>query len=74
MGAFVDCSSYSSKAAPHADGLLITLAASLVRKQSAQETAEASGAPVEDHERARKILHSLVAATNNRMHKDFRKC
>ena len=49
----------------------MTLATSVKRKERAIEAAAASGAPVDEHERARKVLHSLVHATNNRMHKGF---
>eukprot|EP00959_Pyramimonas_sp_CCMP1952_P107714 2252237-Pyramimonas_sp.AAC.1 len=63
-------SAYSAKSQPHADGLKMTLAASLERKERAAQLAAATDM-VDDQEKARKLLHTLVAATNNRMHKGF---
>jgi len=64
-------SSYSSKSQPHADGLKLTLAASLERKKRASDAAKNNAIDGNEHESARKTLHTLVAATNNRMHKGF---
>ncbi|CAK0905228.1 unnamed protein product, partial [Prorocentrum cordatum] len=63
-------SAYSAKSQPHADGLKMTLAASLERKERAAQLAAATDM-VDDQEKARKLLHTQVAATNNRMHKGF---
>ena len=66
------CSSYSSKSAPHAEGLLLSLAVSLEHKErDAREAARRGEEPHNVHEQARKKLHALQAATNNRMHKGF---
>ncbi|CAK0894190.1 unnamed protein product, partial [Prorocentrum cordatum] len=66
------CSSYSSKSAPHAEGLVLTLAVSLHQKeQDAKEAAGRGDEPVNVHEKAKRILHRLLSATNNRMHKGF---
>eukprot|EP00959_Pyramimonas_sp_CCMP1952_P168389 3518505-Pyramimonas_sp.AAC.1 len=60
-------SAYSSKAQPRADGLKMTLAASLERKEVAARAAPDTSTCT-DEERARKLLHTLVAATSNRTH------
>ena len=65
------CSSYSSKEQPHIDGLLITLADSVRHKEQDMAQAAAEGQIIEGHEKARKLLHRLMSATNRRMHKGF---
>ena len=65
------CSSYSSKEQPRSDGLLLTLACSLRRKEEEIALASAQGKSVSAQEHARQILHRLLSATNRRMYKGF---
>ena len=61
--------SYSNKDQPHIEGLIITLENGISRKKQDILAVQNAGEDISDHEAARKLLHSLVAATNNRMHK-----
>ena len=54
------CSSYSSKEQPHSDGLLLTLACSLRRKEEEIAQASAQGESVSAQEHARQLLHRLL--------------
>ncbi|CAK0873829.1 unnamed protein product [Prorocentrum cordatum] len=55
-----------------AEGLVLTLAVSLHQKeQDAKEAAGRGDEPENVHEKAKRILHRLLSATNNRMHKGF---
>lgn len=65
------CATYSSKDQPHVEGLLMTLATALRAKSQDIVSAKGRGEDVTDHEVSRKLLHTLVAATNRRMHKGF---
>ena len=64
-------SSYSSKAQPHADGLVLTMAHSVQTMERFVKEAEEGSAEADVREKARKMLHRLVSASNNRMHKGF---
>ena len=63
--------SYASKDQPHVEGLWKTLSDGMRAKERDIVTAQEAGTDVSDHEKSRKILHSLVQATNRRMHKGF---
>ena len=65
------CASYSSKGQPHVEGLLVTLADVVRVKEHEIVTARAAGEVVSPHEVSRRLLHTLMAATNRRMHKGF---
>ena len=65
------CASYSSKDQPHVEGLLMTLADGVRAKERDIAVAKEAGEEVSSHEVCRKLLHSLMAATNRRMHKGF---
>ena len=65
------CSAYSSKEQPHVEGLLITLAQSLHRKEEDLAQAASQGEPTDALEHSRQLLHRLMSATNRRMHKGF---
>ena len=67
------CVDYSSKEQPHAQGLLHTLHDSMLRAERFDEERK-ERARVEDpthFDGARRLLQSLVAATNRRIHKGF---
>ena len=67
-----DCANYASKEQPHIDGLLHALADSVKSLEYSLAKAEDSGdEPLEALERARRLLHRLLSATNRRMHKGF---
>ena len=65
------CATYSSKDQPHVEGLLTTLADGVRAKERDIAAAKEAGEDINDHEISRRLLHSLVAATNRRMHKGF---
>jgi len=65
------CASYSSKDQPHVEGLLMSLSDALRAKEKDIVVAKAAGEDISAHEIVRKSLHTLVAATNRRMHKGF---
>ena len=65
------CSTYSSKEAPHVDGLVSTLADGLESKQRDITAARKKGEEISAHDEARQILHRLMSSTNRRMHKGF---
>ena len=62
-------SDYSARNQPHAANLLQTLHDSLVRHDRFAREREAAGKSCEDMDRARRLLQSLVCATNRRLHK-----
>ena len=62
---------YSSKDQPHVEGLMLTLADGYRYKELDIAKAKEAGEDIATHELARRILHSLMAATNRRMHKGF---
>ena len=59
-------SDYSTKDQPHAANLLQTLHDSLVRHDRYAAEREAAGKSSEDMDRARRLLQSLICATNRR--------
>ena len=62
-------SDYSTKSQPHAANLLQTLHDNLVRHNHYAAEREAAGKSTEDVDRARRLLQSLICATNRRVHK-----
>ena len=60
---------YSAKDQSHAANLLQTLHDSLVRHDRFAREREAAGKSCADMDRARRLLQSLVCATNRRLHK-----
>ena len=62
-------SDYSTKSQPHAANLLQTLHDNLVRHHHYAAEREAAGQSTEDLDRARRLLQSLICATNRRVHK-----
>ena len=65
------CASYSSKESPHVEGLLVTIADALKKKEEEIAQRRAEGLDIAPQEAARQILHRLLSATNRRMHKGF---
>ena len=66
------CANYVSKEQPHIEGLLHTLADSVKSLEySLAKTEDSGDEPLEALERARRLLHRLLSATNRRMHKGF---
>ena len=70
-GAAAVCASYSSKESPHVEGLLVTIADALKRKEQEIAQRRAEGLDIAPQEAARQILHRLLSGTNRRMHKGF---
>ena len=65
------CAAYSSKDQPHVEGLLMTLADGVHAKERDIMLAREAGEDITSHEVSRRLLHTLVACTNRRMHKGF---
>ena len=65
------CAAYSAKDQPHVEGLLMTLVDSLRFKERDLLEAKENGEDLTPHETSRRLLHTLLAATNRRMHKGF---
>ena len=65
------CASYSSKEAPHMQGLTATLADGVRTKLRDIAAAREAGQAVTEHQAVKSILHRLVSSCNRCMHKGF---